>query len=107
MPALVNYRGKWRDDQFNGAGDPEHIPGNDSAIISSIIFALTKGPTQGGSSKVYQLSGGSSCPPPSLIIIPGGEGVLMDRGNINFTDNLPLKQRPHVPISFRQRSREG
>lgn len=51
MPALVNYRGKWRDDQFNGAGDPEHIPGRDSAIICSIIFALTKGPTQGGSSK--------------------------------------------------------
>lgn len=62
MPALVNYRGKWRDDQFNGAGDPEHIPGNDSAIICSIIFALAKGPTQGGSSKVYQLSGARHAP---------------------------------------------
>lgn len=62
MPASVNYRGKWRDDQFNGAGDPEHIPGSHSAIICSIIFALTKSPTQGGSSKVYQLSGARHAP---------------------------------------------
>lgn len=48
MPESVNYKSKWRDDQFNGPEAPVHTPGNDSAITWSIIFALTKGPTQGG-----------------------------------------------------------
>lgn len=48
MPESVNYRGKWRDDQFNGPEAPVHSPGNDSAITWSIIFPFTKGPTQGG-----------------------------------------------------------
>lgn len=48
MPESVNYRGKWRVDQLNAPEAPVQTPGNDSAITWSIIFALTKGLTQGG-----------------------------------------------------------
>lgn len=53
MPQLLNYRGKWRDDQFNGSEAPAHPPGNGPAITRSIIFALTGVPLgEGANSKV-------------------------------------------------------
>lgn len=58
MPQLLNYRRKWRDEQFNGSEAAAHPPGNDSAITWSIIFALTGVPhREGANNKVYQLSG--------------------------------------------------
>lgn len=86
MPEWVNYRGRWRDDRFNGAEAPVHTPGRDSATT---MFALTGVPPRELTMKYTSCQG--ILIPPRFIIIFKGDGVLMDRGNINFTDKLPLE----------------